>query len=362
MTGRRFALAGAAAALLCAVAWGFHPRAMLGAYLAAWWFWIGTLMGGLANVWLHNLTGGQWGEAVRSPLLRAARAIPFAALLFAPVLLGLYQLYPWAVRAEAGPMRWAGELSMPAFKSGWLMPGFFIARSIAYLLVWIALAQLSRRRSLARSQPFSAFALIVYGFSIGLAAVDWVMSLMPLWYSSVFGWLAGVGQMLAGLALGIVLAARGEGRPAAPVFGDLGNLLLMYVMTWAYLAFSQFLIIWAENLPHEILWYVARRQGAWQAVAWALALGAFFAPLLILLSRHAKRTPGFLGWLALFLLTMQLLNACWQILPSLPVAAPHWLWAVPLAVLPLACAALWLWQSGRPAGTPLPALKEQHHA
>lgn len=335
---------GALAALLCLAAWRLQPRAMLAAYLAVWWFWIGTLLGGLANVWLHNLTGGRWGEAIRVPLLRSARSIWIAALLFAPVLLGLHQLYPWAASAPAGALRWTDELSSPGFKNWWLTPVFFTVRSIVYLLVWCVLAQLSRRRSLVRAKPFSALALIIYGFTAGLAAVDWVMSLMPLWYSSVFGWLVGVGQMLGGMALGIACAAFGSRRAAAPVFADLGNLLLMYVMTWAYLAFSQFLIIWAENLPHEIIWYAARRQGPWPALAWLLALGMFAAPLLILLVRAVKQTPRLLGRLAVALQALQALNTCWLVLPSLPVATPVWLWTAAPAAILFASIALWLWR------------------
>lgn len=339
---------------LCALAWWRYPTVILGAWLAIWWFWIGAALGGLANVWLHNLTGGQWGEAIRGPLLRFAGTIWIAALLFLPVLLGMNQLFPWALDADAGAARWAGELGTPGFKNAWLTPGFFIARSIGYLLIWSALAWFSRQPRFARSQPFSAAALIVYGATVGLAAVDWLMSLVPLWYSSVFGWLVGVGQMLAGLALGVVLAARSAQAPPASIFRDFGNLLLMYVMSWAYLAFSQFLIIWAEDLPHEIAWYLLRAHGPWLVVAWLLALLLFWAPLLILLSRHAKQTPRMMTWLAAALLAAQLLNTCWLILPSLPVAPVHWLWALPLAALTLS-AIVWLlaqrWPRALASGT-----------
>lgn len=334
----------AAVLLLCALGAWLHPRALLGAWLAAWWFWIGTALGGLANVWLHNLTGGQWGEVIRAPLLRFARTAWIAAVLFLPVLLGMHWLFPWTAQADAGVARWSADLGTPGFKSLWLMPSFFIIRSVAYLLIWSALVALSLRPGLARSQPFSAVALIIYGASVGLASVDWLMSLMPLWYSSIFGWLVGVGQMLAGLALGIVLAAARRPRPPAPVFGDLGNLLLMYVMSWAYLAFSQFLIIWAEDLPHEIAWYLPRMQGAWLVVAWLLVLFFFCAPLLILLSRHAKQTPRLMAGLAAALLVLQLANTCWLILPSLPVGAGHWLWALPLTAAALFAVATLFWR------------------
>lgn len=323
------------------------PIALLGAWLVAWFFWIGTLAGGLANVWLHNLTGGAWGEAMRTPLLRAARQMPLVSLLFLPLLAGMHQLYPWAADAAAGMARWQGELSAPAFKSAWLSPAFFALRSIVYLLILNALALLSMQPAFERSKLFSALSLIAYGISMGLAAIDWIMSLMPLWYSSVFGWLVGIGQMLSGMALGIAWATRADrGYERLPhgVYRDLGNLLLMYVLMWAYLAFSQFLIIWAENLPHEIIWYIARRHGPWPTVAWLLAVFFFLAPLLVLLSRHAKQTPGMLGALAWALLAMQLLNTCWLVLPSLAVDPRQWLWAVPLAAGIAGMAAVMLWR------------------
>jgi hypothetical protein len=153
------------------------------------------------------------------------------------------------------------------------------------------------------------------------------MSLQPEWYSSVFGWLAGTGQMLTGLALGVLLIDRGAARARLP---DLGNLLMMYVMTWAYLAYVQFLIIWAADLPHEISWYLRRGAHGWQLVAWVLVVGHFAGPLCILLSRHAKRAPGLLGVLAGALLAAHLLDCWWLVLPSVEHLTRHWLWLAPL--------------------------------
>ncbi|HJU71473.1 MAG TPA: hypothetical protein VJ603_06475 [Paucimonas sp.] len=335
--------AGSTAVILCALAWRMHPAAFLAAYLAAWWFWIGIALGGLANVWLHNLTGGAWGEAIRAPLLEIGRSTWIAALLFLPLLAGMHSLYPWAAQAGDGAFRWAGELAAPGFKDVWLTPGFFLARSVAYLALWSVLALLAQRPALRRSKPFSALALILYGFSVSLAAVDWIMSLIPVWYSSVFGWLAGTGQMLAGMALATVLAARARPPVVPGILRDLGNLLLMYVMTWAYLGFTQFLIIWAENLPHEIAWYLPRLQGGWLVMAWMLTLCLFAAPLLLLLSRQAKQSPRVMGALAAALLVMQLIDCWWLILPSVPVPGAVWFWIAPLALAGLGIAAWLLW-------------------
>jgi hypothetical protein len=344
---------GAVALLVAALlGWLADPRALLASYLAAWWFVSGTLMGGLANVWLHDLTGGDWGLAIRGPLLRAARWLPLACLLFLPVLLGMHLLYPWA--GGDGLARWHGEFSAPGFKNRWLAPGFFILRSVGYLVVWSVLAWLAVRPGARHSRGGAAVSLLVYTFSTGLASVDWIMSLQPAWYSSVFGWLAANGQMLSGLALAILLIDRHAARKVLP---DLGNLLLMYVMSWAYLAYVQFLIIWAENLPHEISWYVRRSAMPWKAVAWLLVTFHAAGPLLILLSRHAKRAPGWLGTLAGALMVAHLVDCWWLVLPSLDGLSWHAAWLAPLVGAGL-CAAAWgLLQPGR-----APAHEEAAHA
>ena len=321
--------------VLLVLAWNLAPQwhaVLLAAWLAAWWFYTGIALGGLANIWLHNLTGGKWGEVIREPLLLASRKLWLAPLLFLPVLLGMHELYPWAGSAATGMARWSGELAAPAFKNAWLEPRFFILRSAGYLLLWWLLAWMMRNPARQRSRPFAALALILYGVSVSLASVDWIMSLMPLWYSSVFGWLLGTGQMLAGMALAALCAARA--RPASPqLLADLGNLLMMYVLTWAYLAFTQFLIIWAADLPHEIAWYLPRSRPAWLVVSGLLALFHFFVPMLVLLFRRAKRSAWVMARLAVLLLAMHLLDIWWLILPSVAAGQPAWLWAAPLALL-----------------------------
>jgi len=324
--------AGAAAALLLAAAlagWRLDLRALLASYLAAWWFVVGALLGGLANVWLHALTGGAWGEAIRAPLLRAARWLPLACILFLPVLLGAPLLYGWQHGVPGAPDA--------AFRHAWLNPAFFTVRSVVYLLLWSGLA-LVETRARTRSPARAAACLLVYGFSVSLAAVDWIMSLQPEWYSSVFGWLTGTGQMLTGLALAVLLIDRGAARARLP---DLGNLLMMYVLTWAYLAYVQFLIIWAADLPHEISWYLRRSAPGWQAVAWALLVGHFAGPLLILLSRHAKAAPALMGVLAGALLAAHLLDCWWLVLPSVRHLTRHALWLAPLVAAAFALLA-WL--------------------
>jgi hypothetical protein len=324
----------AAAAIVAWIGWRLDLRALLAGYLVLWWFVTGALLGGLANVWLHQLTGGDWGEIIRTPLLRAARWLPLACLLFLPVLAGMRLLYPWAGAEPLEPHT--------AFRSLWLSPAFFVARSVAYLLLWSALAWIEIRAR-HRSGGRAAACLLAFVFSSGLASVDWLMSLRPGWYSSVFGWLTGTGQMLSGLALAVLLIDREAARRRLP---DFGNLLMMYVLTWAYLAYVQFLIIWSADLPREISWYLLRATPGWKAVAWTLAAVHFAAPLLILLSRRAKQAPRMMGGLAALLLAVHLLDCWWLVLPSVEGLTNDWPW---LAALPALAAAVLAWLGWRAA-------------
>jgi hypothetical protein len=316
-------------AVLAWAGWRLDARALLASYLAAWWFVTGALLGGLANLWLHQLTGGAWGEAIRAPLLRAARWLPLACLLFLPLLVGLRLLYPWTGTLGVQPDT--------AFRRWWLNPAFFTVRSIGYLVLWSLLAW-TETRARGRSAGRAAACLLAYGFSVSLAASDWIMSLQPQWYSSVFGWLCGTGQMLSGMALALLLIDRDAARARLP---DLGNLLLMYVLTWAYLAYVQFLVIWAADLPREIAWYLRRSAPGWQAVAWTLLALHGAGPVAILLSRHAKRAPRLLGALAATLLAAHLLDCWWLVLPSVSGMTLHWLWLAPLVAAGF-CALGWL--------------------
>ncbi len=354
---RHYALIGFIAAALSLPGWWFAREAFLGAYLAAWWFCLGIALGGMANVWVHNLTGGAWGEPLREPLLALGSVLPLFAILLVPPFLDLSALFPWARDA----VDWSGEFSRPAFKRWWLAQPFFVVRSVLYLAIWIALGRLAQRPALQRSPGYAAAALIVYGLTVSLAAYDWIMSLVPEWYSTTFGLLIATGQMLAGLAFAIVLHAFSDNPPARSMFRDWGNLLLMYVLSWAYLAFTQYLIIWAENLPHEIAWYLPRLESGWWWVGWLLILGHFFLPLLILLFRNAKEAPRLIGSLAVGLLAMHAVEVWWLVMPSLQRPGVHALWLAPLLMIAVSAFAiacrLWL---RPPAIVPAPSSGVEH--
>ena len=295
----------------------------MSSYLFAWLLFLGLALGAMANLMLHNLTGGRWGEALRPAFVAAAKLVPIAALLGIPVLVGMHTLYPIA-------------------DGGWFSAWFFVARSVAYLVIWSVLAL-----SIGRSEALSAVGLIVYVFTVSLAATDWIAALVPEWYSSALGLVVGSGQMLGAMALAVayvgLTAPRTDG---GDLYIDFGNLLLMYVLTWAYLAFMQFLIIWIGNLPREIAWYVPRLQTGWVALGVLLVVFHFFAPLGLLLFRSMKRAPVLIGSLAAALLVMHAIDVYWLVAPSVRREGFHIAWGDPLALL--VASALW-WFTWRPA-------------
>jgi hypothetical protein len=318
-------------------------------WLIGFLFCLGLALGSLALLMLQHLSGGQWGLVSRRVFEASTRTIPFMALLFIPVLLGMEELFLWA-RPEA-----VQADAILQSKAPYLNVKFFIARALVYFVVWLFCSTLLNRwsaeqdRGLAqthadsvRFRVVSAPGLLAYVLTMTFASVDWVMSLDPHWYSTIFGLLAVAGQGLAALALTIaVLAlifpsgALGE-YVTTRHFHDLGKLLLAFVMLWAYLSFSQFLIIWSGNLPEEIPWYLERMRGGWGVIALVLVVGHFALPFVLLLSRDLKKHAGLLAKVALMVLAARLVDLIWLVAPvfehhGFPV---HWMdFAIPVGLL-----------------------------
>ena len=296
--------------LALAGAIGFEQQPLFFAsWLAAWCFFAGAMLGASAISCIHRLTGGRWGAALR-PALGLLRAPMLWLLpLFLPLLLGMGWLYPWWRGGDAGV--WFGHA--------------FVAVRLAVYAGGIALLARAGEPASAGS---AAARLLLWMLLGSLAAVDLLMSLTAGWTSSVFGWLVLCGQMTTGAAAAVALAALESRRDAA--WRDLGNLLLMFVMLQAYLQFMQLLIIWAENLPREISWYLPRLNGGWRFVGLALIVLQFAAPLVLLLFRRIKDAPRRLGLVALGLLATQALGSAWLVLPSVETEGHAGWWLLPL--------------------------------
>ncbi|MGB6603777.1 MAG: hypothetical protein WA747_03990 [Steroidobacteraceae bacterium] len=335
------AVAGAVLLVLCLLAGRVAPRQGLLSYLFAFLFFTGLSAGSLALLLVHVLTGGAWGDALRTPLLAAARVLPLQAVLALPILVGMRVLYPWTM-----PALLAHDTVLRA--QGWYLDeGFFVARTVVCFALWLAvlavllrwLAQPARAAALPR---LAAAGLIVYALSTLVLATDWVMSLVPQWHSSTFGMMVATGWMLGAAALA-VLRSTSRGAPAeqAPrTLRDLGNLLLMFVLAWAYLAFMQYLTIWIADQPAETSWYISRTLTTWRWLAWFLIAFHFAVPFAVLLSRQAKQHRTWLAAIAAMLLAAQLADALWLVVPDSRTTGFSLRWTDLLA--PAGIGALWL--------------------
>jgi hypothetical protein len=296
-------------------------------YLVAWLFWLGITLGCYAVALLHQLTRGAWGLMIRRVLGAASRTLPLMALLFVPIVLGLDEIYVWA-RPEAVA---ADELIQQ--KSWYLSQNRFILRAALYFVIWMAPMWLLNRMSLRqdtatedrtfrRMQGIAAPALGLYCLAATFASVDWLMSLDPHWYSSLWGVNFIGGHAVSAFAFIIPVALFLAGRKPMDEqfrprhFHDYGKLLLAFVMLWTYFQLSQLIIIWSGNLPEEVTFYLARVDGGWKWLSLLLAVGHFALPLFLLLSRDLKRDARRLVWVALVLLAMRWVDLYWQAAPA----------------------------------------------
>jgi hypothetical protein len=343
---------GVAGLALCALGWLTNPEQFYRSYLLGYLFWFGIALGSLPLNMLQHMTGGAWGLSIRRLLEASTRTLPLMAVLFVPIALGMHSLYSWS-RPEAVA---ADELLR--HKAPYLNPTFWLVRTVLYFAIWIGLSwrlnAWSREQdrtgdvTLSRKmQTLSAPGVVFYFLAITFAAIDWVMALVPHWYSTIFGPLIAVGQVLNAFAFVVMmLALLARYEPYAPVVGpgvfhDLGKLMLAFVMVWAYFTFSQFLIIWAGNLPEEIHWYLDRSKGGWMGVGIVVNLLHFFVPFALLLSRDLKRNMRFLAGVAAFIMLMRFFEMVWMIVPLFHPAGVtvHWL---DLAA-PAGIGGIWLW-------------------
>jgi hypothetical protein len=303
----------------CLLRLWWTPDAFFRSYLPACLFWIGLPLGSLALLMIHRLTGGKWGSFIRPILEASAGTLPVNAVLFLPLTFGLARLYAWA-----GP-DWTA-LAISGGQASYLRPGFFLIREATVFVLWFCLAsalELWRNKSAeARLDRRSALGLIVYGLTVTVFGIDWVMSLEPRWTSTNVGFLSAVNPMVAALAFAVLArclltpAGRNTVGTLASLFQDLGGLLLAFVLLWSYLAFQEYLTIWSENLPDKAMWYVQRLNAGWRWWTWVMAAVCGGLPFALLLFRTHKRNPKRLIWAAGLVLAGNALDVYWLVLPS----------------------------------------------
>jgi hypothetical protein len=343
---RRVLLAGVIGLAICALSAVASPTHALRGYLVAFNYWLGIALGSLALLMLQHLTGGVWGLVLRRVFEAATRTIGLLALLFIPLLLGLPRLYIWVNSTDPELVEKSWYLNVP----------FFLGRAAAYFLIWLMIAFFLNKWSAPQDHgPFperrfrllSGPGLAIYGATITFASIDWVMSLEPHWSSTIFPVIYAVGQILEAIAFSIAVLISIGSQPAfEKLLGpaqrrDLGNLLLTFVMMWAYLSFSQFLLIWAGNLPEEIPWYLRRTRGGWQVLALVLVVFQFSLPFVLLLTRRIKEDPRSLAVVAVLILGMRYLDLYWWIQPAFEEGVSFY-FLVDVAAL-IGLGGIWIW-------------------
>ncbi|PYX87323.1 MAG: hypothetical protein DMG68_12190 [Acidobacteria bacterium] len=329
MIAQRSFLIGAVFAVLALIGAFLQPDQFFRSYVLGFMDWLALPLGCMALLMLIHMTGGTWAQAVRRIFEAATRTIPLMAVLFIPILFGAKRLYVWM-----RPQEYPTDKHLQEITRSYLTFGGFIGRAVLYFAVWLVWMYFLNRWSAEQDEPgraprsnwrfraLSGPGLILYAFTVTFASIDWIMSMDPSWISTMYGLLFVAGQLLNAICFTVVAAAiLIKYKPASDYLKpdyihDYGKLMLTFVMVWAYFSFSQWLIIWAGNLPDEISWYLRRLHGGWQFVGLVLALFHFAFPFLFLLSRSVKRRIQTLVWLAVWLMVMRFIDLFWIIEPN----------------------------------------------
>jgi hypothetical protein len=336
---QRALIVGVVALLLCIVGAFLSPASRLQffhSYLLAYVFWIGLTLGCLAILMLQHLTGGAWGLVIRRVLEAGTKTLPLMAILFLPIAVDLFighNLYIWS-NPEAVKVD-----EILQHKSKYLNAPFFLVRTVIYFGIWLAftfqLNKLSDEQDradaakalgiAAKFQKLGGAGVLIYALTVSFAAFDWLMSLDPHWFSTIFGILILEGQVLSAFAFVIVVSSiLAQRKPLMGVlqphhFHDLGKLMLAFIMLWGYFNLSQYLIMWSGNLPEEIPWYLHRQYGGWRFVGLGLMVLHFALPFVLLLSRSLKRNYRMLSIVAVIVLVMRLVDLFWIVGPEVSI-------------------------------------------
>jgi len=322
------------------------------AYLPSYTFWFEIVAGALGILCLQYVTGGEWGLLIRRPLGAAARTMWLMLIFFLPIFFGLKHIYPWA-----NPEVVAHDQILQ-HKQAWLNPTAFIGRTIFYFALWMLWAWRIRALSLRfyedrapetelARRRWAALGLPMIVLTLTFCSIDWMMSLEPKWYSSMYGITFVVSCGLASYAyVTFLLTQLSKTRAMAGIlkpghFRDLGNLMLAFVMFWAYTGFSQFLLIWYGNIKEEVPYYLKREHGTWGFIAIALILFHFFLPFGMLLMRSIKDRPKTIAIVAAIVLAMRYIHNYWLIGPAYYGEHFYFSWMSVAALL--AIAGIWFW-------------------
>jgi hypothetical protein len=316
------------------------PKRTMFSYLVAFLYWGGISMSAGILLMIFHAFGAKWVVVIRRVLEAMSSSVLLFAVLFVPILLGMKHLYQWVDPPATLPR---DVLKLIEHKKPYLNQTFFLVRAVFYFLMFALVAgrlfRLSTKQDevggtdlTRRQRVFGTGMLPLMSMVFTFAAFDWVMSLNPLWYSTIFGVYFFAGSFVSVFAILAIAAhqARGPNEFGAYVsvehVHNIGKLMLSFVAFWAYVAFSQFMLIWIANLPEEIQFFLPRLKGEWAVVGWVLILGHFLIPFGALLSRSLKRNRAKLAVVAVWILVIHFVDVYWLILPTLSpdAIAFHW--------------------------------------
>lgn len=299
-------------------------------WLLAFLFWIGLSLGTLILLFVGHMAGGSWSALVQRPLEAGVSLLPIMALLFLPVLFGMNALYAWTDAA------YLADHALVAAKTAYLNTPFFIVRTAIYFALWLLAAWLYLRGSARqdrepevsgrigyRLKNSAGLWVVLYVLTMTFAGRDWAMSLTPEWWSGIYPVILMISQAIMAVSFIILVMVSLAGRNAriddlltAKRLQDLGNFLMAFLMFWAYVSFSQLIIIWSGNVSELAPWYVERMAPGWLSVGGFLLAFGFLAPFLILFSRWVKRKRSALAAVAAWAIFVQLLNLVYFVVPA----------------------------------------------
>ncbi len=314
---------------------GEHKERAFFSYLFAYMTVLSVALGSLIFVLIQHVARAGWSAVVRRIAENSAATLPLFALLFLPILLGFGHLYPWSHESDKvlEAKRWwlGAELGNHSMAK-------FVLRAVIFFAVWVGLSHVLRKRSTAQDAlvddkekrnnvtlslwGLSAGGIFLYALSQSFAAIDWLMSLQPHWYSTMFGVYYFAGSMVgfySFLALSAMALQKGGMLKTAITtehFHDIGKFMFGHTVFWAYITFSQFMLIWYANIPEETEYFMMRMEGGWDKLSLAMPLIHFFIPFLFLISRHVKRSRVGLAIGAVWLITVHILDIFWIVIPN----------------------------------------------
>ena len=322
---------------LSAVGFVMDKQQFFYSYFVAYIFVLTIVLGSLFFVMLQHVTRAGWSVAVRRFAEMIAGTVPFMAILFIPIVFGLGELFHWT-HSDA-----VAHDALLQHKQGYLNVTFFLIRAAVYFLAWTLLARYFLGRSLTQDtnkdpnitvqmQRRAAPGIILFAFTFTFMTYDWLMSMDPHWYSTIFGVYCFAGSAVAAFSF-LILTGSAIRRSDCLIhsvrvdhFQDLGRLTFAFSVFWAYIAFSQFFLIWYGNMPEETIWYVHRIEGSWKLGSLFLAVGHFLVPFALLMSRWVKRRPALLTGIAVWMLIIHYWDIYWLVMPNLAHHGIHFHW------------------------------------